>query len=71
LLRANTNAGFTHEEATDPFLCGRERGVRVAEVSGIPEVDASLIGHFNGDAKIVEGRVGESLSFCFRGLAEI
>ena len=71
MLRANANAGFTDEEATDPFLCGRKRGVRVAEVSGIPEVDTRLVGHFDGDAKIVERRLGESLSLCFRGLAEI
>jgi len=70
-LRADANAGFTHEKATDPFLCARKRWVRVTEVRGIPEVDTSLVGHLDGDAQIVEDRLGRSLSFCFRSLAEI
>src|SRR5262245_65360067 len=71
LLRADANAGFTHKKTTDPFLCGLERRVRVAEVRGIPEADASLVGHFNGDPEIVEDRSGASLSFHFRSLAEV
>ena len=70
-MRANANAGFTHEKATDPFLCAGERRIGVTEVRGIPEVDTSLVGHLNGDAEIVEDPRCRSLRFCFRSLAEI
>jgi hypothetical protein len=71
LLRADTNAGFKHEKATDSFLCRPKRRVRVAKVRGIPEMDAGLVGYFDRDAKIAQRRLGERLSFCFRGLGEI
>jgi hypothetical protein len=70
-LRADANAGFKYEETTDAFLYRSKRRVRVAKVCGIPKVRASLVGHFDSDAKITEDRLGDSLRFLFCGLTEV